>query len=185
MNDADQTELIARAKTGDLAAFEGALSPHLPMLFAYSRAICGDYHAAQDVVQETAVIALRKLDCFFAESDFGAWLRAIARHRALHARHKLNRPPLALEDFVEEYYARADLAVDEEARMAAVQACLEQASERMRRVVNGHYLEGRPLAALAPDLAISVNAAKQLLYRARLFLQECVRRRLQSAEGAS
>src|SRR6266850_2558088 len=34
-------------------------------IFAYSRAIFSDYHAAQDVVQETAIIAFRNLKHLF------------------------------------------------------------------------------------------------------------------------
>ena len=82
----DESDLLDKAKAGDGAAFELLLVPHLPMLFAYSRAICGDYHAAADVVQETALIALRRLDHFFPEADFAAWLKAIARREALSAR---------------------------------------------------------------------------------------------------
>ena len=37
-----ETELLARAKKGDAPTFERLLTPYLPMLFAYSRAIVGD-----------------------------------------------------------------------------------------------------------------------------------------------
>jgi len=53
----NETRLLKAAQGGDPKAFERVLRPHLPMLFAYSRAICGDFHAAEDVVQETAQIA--------------------------------------------------------------------------------------------------------------------------------
>ena len=80
--------LLARAKKGDAIAFEHLIAPHLPMLFAYSRAICLDFHAAQDVVQESAIIAFRNLNHLFPEADFSTWLRAIARRQALEARRK-------------------------------------------------------------------------------------------------
>ena len=78
--------------------------PHLAALLAYSRAICGDFHAAQDVVQETALIAYRNLDRFFAEADFATWLKAIARRQALAARRKLGRHRLAAEELLEAVY---------------------------------------------------------------------------------
>ena len=59
MDSPSEPDVVDTAKA-DAAEFERGLLPHLPMLFAYSRAICGDYHVAQDVVQQTALIAFRK-----------------------------------------------------------------------------------------------------------------------------
>src|SRR5438105_576107 len=97
----NETELIARAKKGDAPSFEHLMTPYLSMLFAYSRAICSDYHAAQDVVQETAIIAFRNLDHLFPEADFPTWLRAIARRQALDARRKLRRHARFTEEAIE------------------------------------------------------------------------------------
>lgn len=88
-DDPEFASALTRARAGDRAAMEQLLLPHLSMLHAYSQAICGDFHGAQDVVQETAVIAVTNIDKFFTESDFAAWLRGIARRQALaHARLK-------------------------------------------------------------------------------------------------
>src|SRR5262245_52690545 len=99
-----ETRLIAAARGGDAPAFDPAIRPHLPMLFAYSRAIVGDYHAAEDVVQETVQIAFRKLNYLIPEADFAGWLKAIARRQALSARRKLNRSSLVQEELLERVY---------------------------------------------------------------------------------
>jgi RNA polymerase sigma-70 factor, ECF subfamily len=172
-----EAELLARAKAGDLAAFEEAVKPHLPMLFAYGRAICGDFHAAQDVVQESVLIAYRKLEHFFPEADFSTWLRAIARREALNARKRLTKVSLLTEEAIERYYqdSAADAGSPER---DALSHCLKLLGGRMMRVIQGHYFEGRPLAELADSMNQTVTAVKQLLYRARLTLRDCVRRRL-------
>src|SRR4029450_1516158 len=99
-----EAALLAGAKKGDAASFERLVTPYLPMLFAYSRAICLDFHAAQDVVQETAIIAFRNLNHLFPEADFSTWLRAIARRQALEARSKLHRFARFAEEAVERAY---------------------------------------------------------------------------------
>src|SRR5262249_42656769 len=78
-----ESGLLELAKAGDREAFASALGPYLPMLYAYSRSICADHHIAQDVVQQTALIAYRKVGFLFKEVDFGTWLKGIARREAL------------------------------------------------------------------------------------------------------
>lgn len=172
-----ETVLLARAKKGDAPAFERLLTPHLPMLFAYSRAICADYHAAQDVVQETAIIAFRNLGHLFPEADFSTWLRAIARRQALEARRKLHRVALFAEEAVERVYQDpAPPAVTAQRKLLS--QCIRALGERVQAVVQDHYFRGSRLAEIAARLKTSVPSVKQLLYRARRLLEECVRKRV-------
>jgi RNA polymerase sigma-70 factor (ECF subfamily) len=182
MNAEKEMELLAQAQAGDTAAFEEVMKPHLPMLFAYSRAICGDFHAAQDVVQETALIAYRKLAHFFREADFATWLRAIARREALSARKKVTKMTLLTEEAIERYYLQTESEPASPERQA-LKECLKLLAGKMSRVVRGHYYEGRRLADLAASMDQTVSAVKQLLYRARLALRDCVRRRLAQDSG--
>lgn len=173
----DDFDLLARAKRGDAEAFELLVTPHLAMLFAYSRAICTDYHAAQDVVQETAIIAFRNLEHLFPEVDFCTWLRAIARRQALEARRKLHRFPKFAEDALERVYQDpAAPAVLAQRRL--LNDCIRALGERVQDVIREHYFRGSGLSEVATRLKTSVAAVKQLLYRARKMLEECVKKRL-------
>ena len=168
--------LLARAKKGDAAAFEALVTPYLPMLFAYSRAICLDFHAAQDVVQETAIIAFRNLNHLFPEADFSTWLRAIARRQSLEARRKLHRFARFAEEAVERAYedpAPAEVS----AQRTLLVDCIRALGERGQGVVEGHYFRGLSLSEVAARLETSVTAVKQLLYRSRKLLEECVKKR--------
>jgi RNA polymerase sigma-70 factor (ECF subfamily) len=172
----NEADLLVRAKRGDAEAFERLVTPYLPMLFAYSRAICLDFHAAQDVVQETAIIAFRNLNHLFPEADFSTWLRAIARRQSLEARRKLHRFARFADDAVERTYedpAPAEVSV----RRKMLGDCIRALGERGQGVVEGHYFRGLTLAQVAARLETSVSAVKQLLYRARKLLEECVRKR--------
>ena len=181
---ADQeSRLIAAAKIGNKEAFEKALRPHLPMLFAYSRAIVLDFHAAEDVVQETAQIAYHKLNFLIPEADFAGWLKAIARRQALAARRKLTKTSLVTEEVIERVYQ--DLAPATEGRRGeALTECLDGLEGRSADVVKAHYFEGVKLSDLAPRMDMTPMAVRQLLHRVRLLLLDCVRRKL-GVENAS
>jgi RNA polymerase sigma factor (sigma-70 family) len=178
-----EADLLARARAGDAEAFEDLLVPHLPMLFAYCRAICGDYHWAQDVVQETALIAYRNLNHLFPEVDLASWLKAIARRQALAARRQAARLGTWAEEALEAAYADPGpetLAPERD----ALARCLEGLDPRSGRLVRGHYFEGLRLTQLADALGLNLNTVKTLLYRARLSLKDCMQRRLRM-EGLS
>jgi len=175
--------LLARAKKGDVPAFERLVTPYLPMLFAYSRAICLDFHAAQDVVQETAIIAFRNLNHLFPEADFSTWLRAIARRQALDARRKLHRFARFAEEAIERTYqdpAPSSLLVQRK----LLSECIRALGDRVQGVVEAHYFHGSTLSEVALRLKTSVSAVKQLLYRARKLLEECVKKRLMTEQSS-
>lgn len=174
-----ESRLIATAKGGNPQAFEQALRPHLPMLFAYSRAVCGDWHAAEDVVQETAQIAYRKLNFLIPEADFAGWLKAIARRQALAARRKLDRARLVAEGLIEKIYQDPSSAAADP-RGEALTECLDRLSGRAADAVRAHYFEGMKVAQVARRIDANPPAVRQILHRARQLLLECVRRRMQA-----
>jgi len=173
----NEAELIAQARAGDNRAFEQALSPHLGMLFTYSRAICGDYHAAQDVVQETALVAYRNLERFFAEADFATWLKAIARRQALGARRKLGRHLLVAQEFLEAAHEPETRAA-ETPRQSALQHCLESLPPASRELIQARYEEGRSLPEMAAATGTNPDTLRWRMYRLRQALRECIEGRL-------
>src|SRR5262245_4456842 len=104
MTDIPEARLLEQAKAGDREAFGRALEPYLPMLYAYSRSLCADHHIAQDVVQQTALIAYRKIGFLFSEVDFGTWLKGIARREALSERRKASRLRPVMDEIIESAY---------------------------------------------------------------------------------
>jgi RNA polymerase sigma-70 factor, ECF subfamily len=169
--------LLERAKGGDVRAFEDVLAPHLPMLLAYTRAICNDYHTAEDVVQETALIASRNIHNLFAEADFAGWLKAIARRQALAARRSSARLKPVIEKEIEKAYENpSPSAVNPE--KAALSECLEELTDRAGEVVRAHYFEGDGIEAMSTRYKLNPNTLKTILFRARQTLENCVQRRI-------
>jgi RNA polymerase sigma-70 factor (ECF subfamily) len=182
MENRSEDELLAAAQEGDQEAFEAALQPHLGMLLAYSRAICGDFHAAEDVVQETALVAFRRLNRLFPEVDFATWLRGIAKRQAFAARRRITKLKPLLDEALELAYADEKPASDREKE--ALANCLARLAERVGRIVNQHYREGMALAEVASELNMSVGAVKVAMHRARMQLKDCMQHFLERGEGS-
>jgi len=80
-------------------------------------AVLGDYHAAQDVVQESFVTAYRKLGGLRKGSSFGPWIRKIAKHQAIQVSRNMSKVNDARKRLVELSSPSNDGRIDEPNRM--------------------------------------------------------------------
>ncbi|HEV7897317.1 MAG TPA: sigma factor, partial [Planosporangium sp.] len=81
----DDAEIVARARAGDLDAYEVLVARHTA--FAHRTAVLlGAGDDAEDAVQEAFVKAFRRLRLYRGDSPFRSWLLAIVANetRNLH-----------------------------------------------------------------------------------------------------
>jgi len=78
-------------KQGDAAAYAEIVERHAAYLRRVVTGIVADRHAAEDVCQETWIIAYRRLDSFRFEARFKTWLMRIAVREAGAMRRRLAR----------------------------------------------------------------------------------------------
>jgi RNA polymerase sigma-70 factor (TIGR02960 family) len=89
-----ETELLARAQTGDETAFAALAEPFRPQLLAHCYRIVGSLQDAEDLVQETLMAAWRGLEQFQGRASARSWLYRIATNRCLnHLRDRGRRMP--------------------------------------------------------------------------------------------
>lgn len=106
--------LVARALLGDdRRAFEQLVRRHQGMVRAQLRRLLhGDAATADDLAQETFVLAWRKLDQFRGEARFSTWLYRIAYACFLQAVRKKSLPAHDVDDDTLEQLAAVPHAVD-------------------------------------------------------------------------
>jgi len=82
----EETDLVARLRAGDDAAFEGFYALHNPSMVRVAATIVSSRATAEDVAQEAWVAVLRNIAGFEERSSFAGWLFTIlvnlARTRA-------------------------------------------------------------------------------------------------------
>src|SRR5262249_36918208 len=145
-----------QARAGDRQAFGHALTPYLPMLYAYSRSLCGDHHTAEDIVQQTALIAYRKISFLFPEVDFGIWLKGIARREAFSERRKAAKLRPVIEAILETAYddpTPEAVAPERE----ALGECLKRLQGQAAAIVTAHYFQGDKLTDIARQRGLNGN----------------------------
>ena len=75
-------------ETSDLESFAARYREAYPRLALIAAGVLGDRLAAEDIVQDAAVIAFQKIAEFTPGTNFAAWLAEIVRRCALNERRK-------------------------------------------------------------------------------------------------
>src|SRR5215469_122011 len=101
----DLESLVRRAAQGDVKAFVELTKRFQHFAFGSAVALVGDFHRAEDVVQEAFLAAWAALPSLAEPAAFPAWLRSIVRHQAarvLRRRHLESLPLAAAEELPSE-----------------------------------------------------------------------------------
>lgn len=161
-----------------------ALARVEPPVRAYAYAILRDFHLAEDVTQEVALLAAARWDTLPRGEPFLAWAREVARRKALELRRKAaaarRRDRAFAADFAEETWeALADRFRPAEPDAAvALKDCLDRLPSHAHAALVARYGENRPCEEIAERLGRSVQGLYAILKRARLALAACVDRRV-------
>jgi RNA polymerase sigma-70 factor (ECF subfamily) len=127
-----EQQLIARARRGDVEAFEAILEVSITPAHKYAFALLRDPSLAEDAVQEACVRAWRKLARLRVGSSFQPWfLGIVARqcHDQMRGRWwRMIRMP-------NPEARRSDLPEDAALRRAALREALGELTERERQVL--------------------------------------------------
>lgn len=156
-----------------------------PTIYACIFSLLPDRTVAHDLLQETNLTLLKKVDDFEIGTNFNAWATRIARYHVLNHRRRSSRDRLVFDDtLIEDLAARQAGRSDEMCRLAeAMRCCIEGMPPDQRQLLEERYADGGSVAAMAARRGKSVGAISQALYRLRQSLMDCVYQRIQ--EGTS
>ena len=187
-------ELVQRARTGDLAAFEALTQRYEKRVYSLALRMLRQQQDAEDVTQQTFISAIEHLDGFRGEASFSTWLLRIAAHAALKVlRKRKGLDIVSLQQATEpgeddghiphpEYIADwrqspAELVQQHEIRQLLEQA-LTRLDEKHRVVFLLRDVEGLSVKETAQALGLTEANIKVRLLRARLQLREELTRSL-------
>jgi RNA polymerase sigma-70 factor (ECF subfamily) len=169
-------ELVQRARAGDAPAFEELVRSHYRAAYATARALTGNTMDAEDVVQDSFIRALERLDDCEPER-FAGWLLAIVRNRAHNVRDREQvRTGTAIEDVDPAGPDRTDRRTERGELRGTLEGALAELSPVQREVVLLHDMEGWRHREIAEALDMSEVMARQHLFQARKRLRELLSR---------
>jgi RNA polymerase sigma-70 factor (ECF subfamily) len=176
-------ELVLRAQAGDAWAEEALFRRHIGRAAQIATRLVGRTSEAEDVVQDSFVIALEQLPKLREGGAFRAWLLRIIVHQA-HRRYRkrrmLARLGIVSHDDLDTLASqgRSDLTPEARIELAKLDVVLQQLASRERFAWILRYVEGCRLDEVAHACECSLATAKRRIAAA----DRRVRRHVQLAE---
>lgn len=181
----DDKHILARAKRGELDAFEELVRRYEKRVYAVALRSSGSPEDAADIVQEVFLRAWRSIESFRGDSGFSTWLFRITMNMCVDfARHKHTQPQTqSIVDEEENERQVPDTAPTPEEHLEnrelgrELAAALEEISEEHRRIVLLRDVSGMSYTEIADVLEISEGTVKSRLSRARIALRKVLLKR--------
>ena len=161
--------LVASAQRGEAAAFETLVRRHFRAAYSVALAVLQSPAEAEDVAQESFLVAFQRLDTCREPERFAGWLVQIVRNRALNALESSKLRSRTAERSSEG--APKAAPPPEAPQRDRLVAALGLVSPSQREVVLLHDLEGWTHPEIAASLGISEVMSRQHLFQARKTLR--------------
>src|SRR5215211_4637431 len=165
--------LVVAAILGNLEAFEQLVVRYRPAVVRLARTIVGaDF--AEDVAQDSLLLAFKALPGIEEPRNFGAWLSAITRHRALRfskneTTHMNRRVPLD-DALLEKIEAIARPVADKERDEAMVEA-LDSLHGDYAMPLRLRFLDEMPLDRIAAFMGVPLSTVKWRIHHGKKLLR--------------
>lgn len=188
--------LVARAKDGDVSAFEQLVRQYDRQIFRIAQHITQNREDAEDIVQDAFLKAYEKLDQFQGNSKFYTWLVRIAVNESLmRLRKRRTGKMVSIDEDVETEEGSmprdlADWSPNPEQLYGQ-----SELGDILRKTIQGlppgfrtvfvlRDVENLSTEETAEMLGLSVPAVKSRLLRARLQLRERLSRYFKQKNGS-
>jgi RNA polymerase sigma-70 factor (ECF subfamily) len=158
------TAVVVRARAGDRAAHAELYTVFAPSVFTIARRMLASKALAEDVLQETFIDVLRKIESYRGDAELGFWIRRIAINKCLmHLRSSWvsRRMPGGDERVALEPTRPA--ALDDR---IALERALDELAGVARAVVWLHDVEGYTHKEIGTLMGASASFSKSQLARA-------------------
>ena len=182
-DDDDDASLALASQRGDRAAFEQLVRRTARLLFARLYLdTSGDAHRAEDLVQETYLLAWRRVRDLNDPAKFRPWLLQIGQSVLLDSvkrdqRKKRAAPGATVDATIAQTNATPIEAVERGEQHRRAIAALQSLPEEYRLPLTLRYLNDADYDTIARQLALSNGALRGLLQRGMKLMREKLRER--------
>ncbi|CAN5233931.1 sigma-70 family RNA polymerase sigma factor [soil metagenome] len=160
--------VLAGAKAGDRAAHAALYGTFGTAVYTLAMRILQSPAGADEVLQDTFVEVIRRIDAYDERGPLGAWIRRIAVNKCLMQLrspwHRQAQPLVAPDRYPAEIRQHADVQLDLEKALGAL-------SERARAVLWLHDVEGYTHGEIGRLMGRSTSFSKSQLARAHAKLK--------------
>lgn len=186
MENKEIINLIKSAQAGDSQAISELFAAYKDVVYSIAMRETKNRALSDDIVQETFVEVILKINDLENPAAFPSWLKIVAYHQCTrHYKKKEtvhetaaveNEDGLSVFDTVEEKNASfiPDEALDQKEFRATILEMIDTLPDAQRSALHMFYFEEMPLKDIAEVQGVSVNTANTRLNRGRLAMKDSV-----------
>ena len=171
-----EAQLVARAKDGDMEAFESLYDMHHASLFRTVLAITSNRQAAEEILQEAFLRAFKRIDDIRDGAPLAPWLYRVAINLAYDRARRRQRWHTVLENFIDRLVTVSQTSPEEAIEERELYTLVHEAIERLdfkhRTTLILFYMHDFNLEEIAEIMECPVGTVKSRLYYARKKLRE-------------
>ncbi|MBA4186617.1 MAG: hypothetical protein C0467_01225 [Planctomycetaceae bacterium] len=179
--EADQ--FVRAVLAGDTAAFAGLVRLYESDLWRIAAVMLRGRGATENMVQQAFIDAYAHLDQYQLGTDFGAWIRTVARNRLRKELRTASREERRLAVYREQLAERLraeglDPHDDADLYIAALRGCREDLPERDSTLIQMRYEKGWSFETIAARQGQTQEAVQRMISRIRVRLRACIEGKL-------
>lgn len=161
---------------GDNGEFLQSMLECQPRLYAYIVKLVVNADDAQDVLQETNLVLIRRQDEFLKIGNFAGWAAQIAYNQVLAHWTRKRRNRLHFDDELLKQLADegASRICGEGLDLRLLGNCLDELTVQDRELIEKRYVTNLTAGQIASQVGRSARAISQALYRIRCALMRCI-----------
>jgi RNA polymerase sigma factor (sigma-70 family) len=179
----EETELVWRARKGDLAAYDDLVRRYQERIYATIYHMTSNHEDANDLAQEVFIKAFQALRSFKGGSSFYTWVYRIAVNKTINfLKQRKNKAQMSLDDLdfnaehdpdlvalISEKTPRREVGLAE--LQEKLNAAMQKLSEPHRLVVTLHDVQGLSHEEIAKIMDCNIGTVRSRLFYARQQLQ--------------
>jgi len=172
-------ESLDRVRKGETDSYESIIRECQQDVWKVLVAMLHDNREIEDLVQKVFIEAFFNLNRYDDSQDFLLWLKGIARNLAREHLRKSMRENARMERYQNHLLVQLENVESLEARrewmMDAVHKCRGKLPDNLSAIVELRYVQASSFEQIALAMGRTVDASRQLLWRVRKVLKDCVK----------
>ena len=165
-------KLLERCKNGEPGAQFEVYKRYYKAMYNTSLRILKDSFEAEDVMQESFLVAFTKLGTFKGEVAFGAWLKRIVINRSLTQLKKNNRIDEVKLDVIPEQVEEAMDSDYSTIKAKEISQAIGQLKDNYRLALTLNLIEGYDYEEIADIMNITYQNSRTTISRAKNKLRQ-------------
>lgn len=175
--------IVADVLAGDTPAFADLVRLYQQSVWRIAAAMLRDRDATENLVQQVFVDAYFHLDQYAPGTDFGAWIRTVARNRLRKELRTSGREDRRLAVYRERLAERLRAEAsgprdDSDEYVQALRGCRQALPPREAALLKLRYERGLSFEAIAAKQGQSPEAVQRMISRIRFRLRDCIQNKL-------